>query len=55
MDAFLGYNQIKIASKNKEDTTFITERGLYCYKMMSFDLKNIDATYQHFVNKIFKH
>ena len=38
---------------NQEKTTFITEEGLYCYKVMSFGLKNAGATYQQLVNKIF--
>ena len=31
-------------------TAFIIERGLYCYKMMSFSLKNAGETYQSLVN-----
>ena len=45
MDAFLGYNQIKIAEEDQEKTAFITSQGLYCYKVMSFGLKNAGATY----------
>ena len=33
--------------------TFITNRGLYSYKIIPFSLKNTKATYQKLVNKIF--
>ena len=46
MDGFLGYNQIKMAPKDMEKTSFITPWGTYCYKVMSFGLKNAGATYQ---------
>ena len=45
MDAFLGYNQIKIAQEDQEKTAFITSQGLYCYKVMPFGLKNAGAIY----------
>ena len=54
MDAFSGYNQIRMASEDEEKTAFITNRGLYCYRIMPFGLKNAGATYQRLVNKIFK-
>ena len=53
MDAFSGYNQIKMAEEDQEKTAFITSQGLYCYKVMPFRLKNAGATYQRLVNKIF--
>jgi len=40
MDAFSGYNQIKMDEANQEKTSFITNQGLFCYKVMSFGLKN---------------
>ena len=46
MDSFSGYNQIKIAPKNMNKTTFTTEWGIYCYTVMLFGLKNASATYQ---------
>ena len=46
MDRFSGYNQILMALENMEKTSFITEWGTYCYRMMSFGLKNVRVTYQ---------
>ncbi|KAL0427433.1 UNVERIFIED_CONTAM: hypothetical protein Slati_2918100 [Sesamum latifolium] len=46
LDAYQGYNQIKLAKADQEKTSFITDRGLYCYNVMSFRLKNAGATYQ---------
>ena len=40
---------------NQERTSFITNQGLFCYKMMSFSLKNASATYQRLMNKMFAH
>ena len=53
MDAFSGYNQIKMAKEDQEKTAFITSQGLYYYKVMPFGLKNVGATYQRLVNKMF--
>ncbi|KAJ4966414.1 hypothetical protein NE237_018263 [Protea cynaroides] len=52
MDGFSGYNQIKMAPKNKEKTIFITDWGTYCYIVMPFGLKNAGATYQRIATKI---
>ena len=46
MDGFSSYNHIMMAPKDREKTSFITEWGTYCYKVMSFGLKNASATYQ---------
>ena len=53
MDAFSGYNQIKMAEEDQKKTAFITSQGLYYYKVMPFGLNNAEATYQRLVNKIF--
>ena len=55
MDAFSGYNQIKMNEEDQEKTSFVTSKGLFCYKVMSFGLKNAGATYQRLMNKIFMH
>ena len=39
---------------NEEHTSFITNRGLYCYKATPCHLKNTEVTYQRLVNKMFK-
>ncbi|XP_024010359.1 uncharacterized protein LOC112085380 [Eutrema salsugineum] len=53
MDAFSGYNQILMHPDDREKTSFITDRGIYCYKVMPFGLKNAGATYQRLVNRMF--
>jgi Reverse transcriptase (RNA-dependent DNA polymerase) len=53
MDGFSGYNQIKMLQTDEHKTTFVTDQGLYYYKVMPFGLKNIWATYQRMVNKVF--
>ena len=55
MDAFSGYNQIKMKEEDQEKTSFVTSQGLFCYKVMSFGLKNARATYQRLMNKMFVH
>ncbi|KAL5537530.1 hypothetical protein UlMin_042831 [Ulmus minor] len=40
--------------EDQEHTAFLTNQGLYCYKVMPFGLKNAGATYQRLVNKMFK-
>jgi len=42
-----------MAEEDQEKIAFITSQGLYCYKVMPFELKNIGATYQRLVNKMF--
>ncbi|GAA0176343.1 hypothetical protein LIER_29352 [Lithospermum erythrorhizon] len=53
MDVSRGYHQIKMYTEDEEKTAFITEYGLYCWKVMSFGLKNAGAIYQRIVNSIF--
>ncbi|GAA0143735.1 hypothetical protein LIER_35799 [Lithospermum erythrorhizon] len=53
LDAFRGYHQIFMAEEDVEKTTFVTEYGIYCWKVMAFGLKNSRATYHRMVNKVF--
>ena len=52
LDAFSGYNQIKMHPRDESKTTFMTEKCSYCYKVMSFGLKNASATYQRLMDKV---
>ena len=45
MDAFSGYNKVQMLEEDQEKIAFITSQGLYCYKVMSFGLKNAGVTY----------
>ena len=54
MDAFSGYNQIRMDEADQEKTSFVTSQGLFCYKVMPFGLKNAGAMYQRLVNHMFR-
>ena len=54
LDAFSGYHQIPMHLPDAEKTAFITPYGLFCYNIMSFGLKNVGATYQRLVTKMFR-
>jgi len=54
MDAYSGYNQIKMHPTDEDKTAFTTGRAICCYKVMPFGLKNVGATFQRMVNKVFK-
>src|SRR4051812_34024938 len=46
LDAYSGYNQIKLKVEDQELTAFITPGGVFCYNVMTFGLKNAGAMYQ---------
>jgi hypothetical protein len=46
LDAYSGYNQIKLKKEDEEKIAFITPYGVFCYQVMPFGLKNTGATYQ---------
>ena len=54
MDALSRYNQIRMSAADEEKTAFVPNQGLYCYHVMSFELKNAGAFYQRLANKLFK-
>ena len=45
MDGYSGYNQLALAPKDREKTTFITEWGAFMYLVMPFGLCNAQATF----------
>ena len=54
LNAFSRYHQIPMNPLDAEKTSFITPHGLVCYNVMSFGLKNVGATYQRLVTKMFR-
>jgi hypothetical protein len=54
LDCYSGYHQIALHPDNEDKTTFITPHGIYCYKVMTFGLKNARATYQKAIQKCLK-
>ena len=54
LNAFQGYHQIPLALDTQEKTLFVTPIGNYHYKVMPFNLKNAESTYQRMMTKIFE-
>jgi hypothetical protein len=46
LDCYSGYHQIALREEDQSKTSFITPFDAYYYKTMSFELKNVGATYQ---------
>ena len=44
IDEFLGYNQIRMAEEDTEKTIFVMPWETFYYKVMSFELRNVDPT-----------
>ena len=53
MNGYGGYNQIWMAAKDVEKTTFRTPIENFYWTVMPFDLKNARAMYQHTMMAIF--
>lgn len=53
LDVFKGYHQISMSHEDQEKTASIMDKEVYCYTIVPFGLKNVWATYQRLVNKIF--
>ncbi|KAK2397192.1 hypothetical protein QL285_058795 [Trifolium repens] len=53
MDAYSGYNQIKMNPTDAPHTAFMTNTCNYFYNVMPFGLKNAGATYQRLMDRVF--
>jgi hypothetical protein len=54
LDAYSGYNQIKLKKEDEEKTAFITPYDVFCYQVMPFGFKNAGATYQRMMQNCLK-
>jgi hypothetical protein len=48
---YSGYHEIALHPDNEDKTAFITPQDIYCYKVMTFGLKNAGATCQKAIQK----
>ena len=53
LDAYSGYNQIKMDLVDEDKTVFITESANHYYKVIPFGFKNAETTYQRLMDKVF--
>ena len=54
LDLRAGYNNVRIASGHEWKTAFRTRYGSFEYLVMPFGMTNSPATFQHFMNDIFR-
>ena len=54
LNAFQGYHQIALAPKDQEKTAFISPDANYHYTVMPFGLKNVEATDQRMMTRMFR-
>ncbi|KAL0378898.1 UNVERIFIED_CONTAM: Retrovirus-related Pol polyprotein from transposon opus [Sesamum radiatum] len=54
MDASQGYHQIMLNPDDQKQVSFTTSGGTYYYVVMPFGLKNVGATYERLVDRMFK-
>nr|GEZ54213.1 reverse transcriptase domain-containing protein [Tanacetum cinerariifolium] len=53
LDAYKGYHQIQMSTKDEDNTAFIASQGIFYYTKMPFGLRHAGATYQRLVDKAF--
>lgn len=52
LDAFLSYNQMLLYESDRKHMSLVTDKGLYCYIILLFGLKNGEAMYQKLIIEI---
>lgn len=53
MDAFSGYHQISLYRPDRKKAAFITDGGVFGFRVMPFGLKNAGATFQKTLDHVF--
>jgi len=53
MDAYSGYNQIRMDPLDAPKTAFMTNTKNYHYEVMSFGLRNVGANFQRSMDSMF--
>jgi hypothetical protein len=53
LDGYYGYHQISIALEDRYKTTFVTNWGVFIWRVMFFGVKNGPPTFQRVVTKAF--
>jgi hypothetical protein len=54
LDCYSGYHQIALHPDDEDKMAFIMPDDIYCYKVITFGLKNAGATYQKAIQKCLK-
>ena len=52
LDLLMGYHQVKVDSRDRAKTSFLTHQGLYVYNVMPFGLYNGPVTFQRLMELV---